>query len=351
MPARTRWWRPIASALGPMLAVGGAVGLLLALSGDATSVAAVARSITVSLVYATLVGVPAWLLIDRAAPGLRRRRPLVRLSALAGIVLALSVAACALAGLLFIAIGWSEPSSYWRSFAYSARITVVVGAVCTVGATLWEGLRQRLDASQLAVARASELAAEARLSALEARVHPHFLFNTLNSVMSLIPGDPVRAEELLEKLSGLLRFSLDAGRRGLIPLGDEIHIVRAYLVIEAARLGERLRADIQIDPGLDSWLVPPFAVQTLVENSVRHAIAPRRAGGGLEVAARRVDGTLVITVRDDGGGFSRAELRPGHGLENLEARLDALFGDRARLDLQRGADDDAWMTVTVVVPA
>jgi len=347
MESRQR--RTLFIALGLSATVGSASGLLLALSQGETSLGRVARSIAIALLYAGLIGLPSWAFIDRVIHRLSARSGLVRWSIVMAILVAITGAACALVGLLFMAIGWSSPANFWRNFYYSARIALVVGAIVTVSASFWEGLRTRLDESQLAEARANELAAEARLHALEARVHPHFLFNTLNSVLSLIPADPARAEELLEKLASLLRFSLDAGRAGLIRLGDEMRIVRDYLDIEGARLGERLRTDIDVSPELDAWLVPPFSVQTLVENSIRHAIAPRRSGGALRIRARRDGDRLELSVWDDGAGFSRAELRPGHGLENLEGRLGALFGGRGRLGFERV--DGGGMAVTVAVPS
>jgi sensor histidine kinase YesM len=338
--------RPLAISLGLMLAIGGAAGLLMALSQGATSLVRIARTIGIAVVYSALIGLPAWGVMDLLFHRLAARSALLRGGLAALALVALSCAGCAVAGLLFVAIGWMPPAQYWDSYLFSVRVALLIGAIITVSATFWEGLRQRLDESQLAEARANELAAEARLNALEARVHPHFLFNTLNSVLSLIPADPARAEELLEKLASLLRFSLDAGRAGLIPLADELRIVRDYLDIESARLAGRLRIAIEVERDLDGWMVPPFSLQTLVENSVRHAIAPRRTGGELSIRARRSGERLELSVWDDGAGFSRADLRPGHGLDNLESRLGVLFGERG-LAIERQGGGTA---VTVTVP-
>jgi signal transduction histidine kinase len=339
--------RPLAISLALMVAVGGAAGLLMALSQGATSVVRIARTIGIAVVYSALIGLPAWMVMDRLFHRLASRSALVRGGLAVAALAVLSGVGCAVAGLLFIAIGWMPADEYWDSYLFSVRVALLIGAIITVSATFWEGLRQRLDESRLAEARAKELAAEARLHALEARVHPHFLFNTLNSVLSLIPADPARAEELLEKLASLLRFSLDAGRAGLIPLADELRIVRDYLDIESARLAGRLRTSIEIERELDGWMVPPFSLQTLVENSVRHAIASRRKGGQIRIRARGSGERLELSVWDDGAGFSRTELRPGHGIDNLESRLAVLFGERAGLALERR---DGGMAVTVTVP-
>ncbi len=335
------------TSCGLNLAVAVSVGLLLAVSHGEVSVDGSLRSITVSLVYTTLIGLPGWILIDRAVDRFKPRGALAVWMAVVVIVVALTLAACAIAGLFFGAIGWFDPDAYWPTFFYTMRISLVIGAICTASGFAWERLRERVDASRVAEARAKELAAEARLNALEARVHPHFLFNSLNSVLSLIPEDPARAEALLEKVAALLRFALDAGKSRLIPLADELRIVRDYLDIESARLGDRLRAEVAVDPGLDDWKVPPFALQTLVENSVRHSIAPRRAGGALRVHVRRAGGRLELAVWDDGEGFSRESLRAGHGLDNLEGRLSSLFGERGELAL---SGEQGGMTVLVAVP-
>ena len=339
-------WRTIALMLAFTLAGSVVIGLLLALSHGATGAAPIARSIAIALVYASLTGLPSWAIMDRIFGRAGESHPLRQWALAIALLFILTAAACAVAGVFFALVGLFEPAHFWRNYVYSLRLALLIGGVCTVLGTFWSRLHGRLEASQVAEARASELATEARLHALEARVHPHFLFNTLNSVLSLIPADPERAEELLEKLASLLRFSLDAGRRGLIPLGDELRIVRDYLDIEAARLGERLRTELEIPPGLENWPVPPFALQTLVENSVRHAIAPRRSGGAIRIRVTTSANHLELSVWDDGPGFSRDELRPGHGLDNLEGRLAALFGSRARLTFHH----DDGMRVSVEVP-
>jgi two-component system sensor histidine kinase AlgZ len=341
------WRRVVLASMGLNLVGAVAVGSLMALSRGEVAPAVVLRSIAISLVYSTLIGTPAWLLIDLAVDRLRARGTLAVWMAVTVIVLGLTLAACAIAGLLFTAIGWFDPESYWSNFFYSARIALVVGAICTVSGFAWDRLHQRIEQSRVAEARARELAAEARLNALEARVHPHFLFNSLNSVLSLISSDPARAEDLLEKVSALLRFALEAGKSRLIPLGDELKIVRDYLAIESARLGGRLESRIEVEPDLDDWQVPPFSVQTLVENSVRHSIAPRRSGGSVRVSARKAGGRLELAVWDDGEGFGRDDLRPGHGLDNLESRLGSLFGERGALTLMPA---DGGTTVVVAVP-
>jgi LytS/YehU family sensor histidine kinase len=247
---------------------------------------------------------------------------------------------------------WAEFSAmYTRAQPTAILITFIIGG----GMTVYHALRHRLEETtlalrtqQLANERAMKLAREAQLSSLESRLHPHFLFNTINSISSLIREDPQRAERMLEQMAALLRFSLDAGRTPTVPLERELKVVRDYLEIEHARFGDRLRYRFDVPLGLESWPTPPLSVQTLVENSIKHAIAPRRHGGEVLIAASNGNGRLRVSITDHGPGFDRSALLAGHGLDTLEMRLKTLYGDAASLLLERQTDA---MTVAIEVPA
>jgi LytS/YehU family sensor histidine kinase len=174
------------------------------------------------------------------------------------------------------------------------------------------------------------VASEARLASLESRVRPHFLFNSLNSAIALIPEAPARAEQVLERLAALLRFSLDAQQVRLVPLADEIRVVVDYLEIERVRFGDRLRYRVEVASELEAHVVPAFALQTLVENSVKYAVAPRASGGEIRITARVEAGRLHLAVEDDGPGFA-GPIPSGHGLDTLRARLETLYGAGAAL--------------------
>src|SRR5262249_20770829 len=152
-----------------------------------------------------------------------------------------------------------------------------------------------------------------------------------NSAIALIPEDPKRAENVLERLAALLRFSLDAHHDRLVKLGEELRVVGDYLEIERVRFGERLRYEIDAPAELAAVAIPAFSVQTLVENSVKYAVSPRASGAEIGILVRRDGDRLAIQVRDDGPGFASEVWPPGHGLDGLRARLDALYGARARL--------------------
>jgi LytS/YehU family sensor histidine kinase len=223
-----------------------------------------------------------------------------------------------------------------------------------MGKFIHEGLKHRLETTteklhvkELEEERARKLAIEARLSSLESRIHPHFLFNTLNSISSLIQEDPKLAERLLERLAALLRFSLDSNQRRTVPLEQELKIVVDYLEIERARFGEKLTYSIDAPPGLETAEVPPLSIQTLVENGIKHGLSRKRDAGRLRVSIRRSDDSLTIDVMDDGPGFDGNSIVDGHGLDNLRARLAALFDERAGVEIARRGGETV---VSIILP-
>jgi LytS/YehU family sensor histidine kinase len=245
-------------------------------------------------------------------------------------------------------------NDYWPQFLGSlklaALLTIGSGLAIGIYATLRERLEEttlELRTKELERERALKLATEAQLASLESRIHPHFLFNTLNSISSLIPEDPARAERLVEQMAALLRFSLDANQSGLVPLASELKIVADYLEIERARFGDRLRYRIDVPADLSESRIPPLSLQTLVENSVKYAIAPERAGGEIRITGARVNGVCRVEVSDSGPAFQLESAPAGHGLDNLKGRLSTLFGDRAALLLQRVGDRN---NLTLSVP-
>jgi LytS/YehU family sensor histidine kinase len=255
---------------------------------------------------------------------------------------------------VFLAVGFLPGSDFWFEFKGSLPTCYVISLTVGLGVSSFETMRHKLQhatielrTQQAEQERANKLLAEARLSSLESRIHPHFLFNTLNSIASLIPTDPKRAEDTIGKLASLLRFSLRENQTGLVPLSQELKIVRDYLEIERTRFGPRLRYTIDSDPGLDRVKVPPLALQSLVENSIKHVVSQRAEGAAIGVAASAVDGRIRIEVIDDGPGFSLQSITPEHGLGNLVSRLELLFGERGQLSVAR---KDETTVVTLVFP-
>jgi sensor histidine kinase YesM len=239
--------------------------------------------------------------------------------------------------------------------AGSLKASVVITLTFGIFVTLYESMRRRLDETTVALrtkerdeADARRLAAEAQLAAIESRVQPHFLFNTLNSIASLVHDDPAGAERMTGQLAALLRSSLDADRSPLVTVEEELRVVGAYLDIERVRFGHRLRFDVQADEAALAARVPRLAVQTLVENSVKYAVSPRREGGRIAVRAAAENGRVRVSVADDGPGFDASARSAGHGLDLIEDRLRMLYDGGASLAI---ASQPGSTTVSVEVPA
>ena len=269
--------------------------------------------------------------------------------ALFAILAALYAASAALARLRY-AVGFA------CALAIVAVLTAAMSAVQSLlGRTLdWAGL---LYGGVLAVALAAVLLeyfrvrsrafspalAEARLQALQARIRPHFLFNSLNAVLAIIRGDPKRAERALEDLADLFR-SLLADNRQLIAMREEISLCRQYLNLEHLRLGERLQVQWTVDPGAQDALVPPMLLQPLVENAVYHGIEPGLAAGTIEIRIGRQGDRVVVGLSNpyhaehqhrQGNRMALANIRERLQLHfDVEAKLDAgVDGERYRIDM------------------
>ena len=306
--------------------------VFLVLFGREWSLLILLKQFFYGLVYSTCIGTPAWLVLSRIGKRIVCLPVVPRVASLVGVLCGLAIAGSFAANLIFLALGWLPLTRLQTSLAFGLRIsiaiTLLLGSAITVYETLSHRLREatlELRTRELAEERHRKLATEARLSSLESRIHPHFLFNTLNSISALIREDPAQAERTVERLAALLRYSLDMNARGLVPLRQELRIVRDYLEIEKTRFGDRLRYSMDVPRRAGDLEVPPLALQTLVENSVKHAVS-RRQGGELGIAARagwRVPACWksATMVRAS----TSASIRPGHGLDNLQDRLTTLF--------------------------
>lgn len=200
------------------------------------------------------------------------------------------------------------------------------------------------QAEAAAAARAE--ATEAQLAALQARMNPHFLFNALNTIASLVRTDPKTAESTVENLAGVLRRTLDRSRHTWRTVGDEVDYLEAYLAVEQERWGERLRVEWSIAPEVRPLPLPPMTLQPLVENALKHGLGTRLESGTLRIAGATENGTLRLTVADDGVGFP-PRYREGTGLGTLRRRLATLYGERAGLEIRSSA---AGATVVLELP-
>ncbi|MCB1023351.1 MAG: histidine kinase, partial [Acidobacteria bacterium] len=223
-----------------------------------------------------------------------------------------------------------------RTFIFSMVISYIFG----FSAYFYVSSQHRLEKAQeelkqkeLNEANVRSLAAEAQLAALESKIHPHFLFNTLNSIAALIRENPDRAEKMVEKLSALLRYSLDENANGTVSLLSEIEITRKYLEIEKERFAERLAFSIEGFESVEKIKIPSLSIQTLVENSIKHVASKSSKKTEIRVFAKSEGKSFIIEVSDSGSGFSKNDLSEGHGLDNLRKRLKNIFEENADLEI------------------
>lgn len=223
-----------------------------------------------------------------------------------------------------------------ESFMKSGTVMMAILFSLPLGDRI-RSLRQRTEELELTSLAAQKAAAEARLEALQAKINPHFLFNTLNSIASLISIDAAKAEQAVVRLSKLFRYTLHrsgASAKNTATLAEEIDVVRMYLELEHLRLAERLRTTIDVQGDAKTVLLPALTLQPLVENSVKYAVAPRAAGGTIVITAIVDERSCRIVIRDDGAGLTGRASDSGHGLQSVQERLALMFGERCSFELR-----------------
>lgn len=217
----------------------------------------------------------------------------------------------------------------WKNLVFSLCMGLTFGFAYY----FYEISQTKLRQKELDEEKAKTLATEAQLASLESRIHPHFLFNTLNSIAALIREEPILAEKMVEKLSALLRYSLDSNARGLVSLEQELEITEKYLEIEKVRYENRLIYKIDCEPQFSGTKIPPLSLQTLVENSIKHVVSKTSGQTEIVISVTRNDGSVEIKVCDNGTGFDEKSIKENHGLDNLRKRLQTIFQNRATLEI------------------
>lgn len=217
--------------------------------------------------------------------------------------------------------------------AFSVFYFLMYGVLA--GFMMWTESLQRVEESRVLAVREAVLRAEAEAKAVRAQFNPHFVFNTLHSLMLLVRADPKAAEQAIEDVAELIRYASTLERRDqdTVRWGQEVEIARKYLGLESLRLADRLAVDWDLDPDLEMVPVPAFSLQTLLENAIKHGISPKPEGGTVRVRARVEKGYLAVSVEDDGLGASPEAVREadGKGLGLLQSRVATLFGGEGSL--------------------
>jgi len=238
------------------------------------------------------------------------------------------------------------PMVAWSLLIYT------LGAASIIGAMYWlrrgSAIRHDLHRTRLGLLALQADRAEAELMRLRTQIEPHFLFNTVATVVQLVRSDPVTAHRTLARLIDYMSASRAHMRREETTLAEELRLTEGYLEIQRLRMESRLRYDVDVAPQLRGNRVPPAALLTLVENAIKHGLAPRKRGGTLRIAARRDGSWLVVSVADDGIGLRTTSGR-GSGLANVRARVQGLYGADAWLRLASAAEGGT--TATLRLPA
>ena len=245
---------------------------------------------------------------------------------------------------------------------------VAISIIAAVAATWYFRANERLRAEQAAADAARREAAESQLMLLQSQLEPHMLFNTLANLRVLIALDPPRAQAMLDRLIGYLRATLGASRATLHPLSAEFDRLGDYLALMALRMGPRLQVTLDLPGPLRDLAVPPLLLQPLVENSVRHGLEPKVAGGRIEVRAEQRGNRLLLTVRDTGVGLTESADRSAgdgapsgltagtagphsdYGTQHVAARLATMYGDQARFTLAAAPGPDGGTVAELDLP-
>jgi two-component system, LytTR family, sensor histidine kinase AlgZ len=301
-------------------------------------------------VAAVLFLLPVWYLC-RALPANETSGSRLLLNHAAGALVAGTAGAYLGAALARVADRYQPGAGILGLYQAQAPGVMAAGALLYLLAVSFHYVLLGMDATRRAEKRSIELAMlarEAELRALRAQVHPHFLFNSLNSISALVTTDPVRAREMCVLLAEFFRRTLALGEKPTVSLEEELVVARTYLAIEGLRLGARLSVEEAVDDAARACRLPPLLLQPLVENAIRHGIATRPEGGVLRIEARTDGQRMRISVENPFDPDAPPRPGVGVGLANVRRRLLAGYGERAAVDAQR-ADDH--FRVAVSMPA
>jgi two-component sensor histidine kinase len=239
-----------------------------------------------------------------------------------------------------------------QNFVSIFSFSLGVSSIILVGMFFYERLRLKferaqmeLKAKQLQEIELRRLKTQAELSALQAKINPHFLFNTLNSIASLISFDPTQAEKAVEKLSRLFRLTLDHSLKEEVLLGDSLKTVESYLELEKIRLRSRLEYIIDVKGDMGQTYVPGLLIQPLVENAIKYGISPSIGGGKISLSISLTE-YCTIEVENTGNPWSEKASDSGHGLINIRQRLGLLYGENWAMEIQK----DSPVMIRIRIP-
>jgi sensor histidine kinase YesM len=211
---------------------------------------------------------------------------------------------------------------------------------------------RRFEKGKIRAAKLSSQLGRARLQALKMQLHPHFLFNALNSLSELMQEDPEAAQQMIKNLEKFLQLTMKSNHVLEVPFEEELEFLKCYLAIEYVRFQNRLNIKMDIEPQILKVAVPNLVLQPLVENAIRHGIAPRKSAGQIEIKASRKNGMLMVSIQDNGPGLSRTQrkiLPGGLGISNTRERLRQLYGNHHRFEMINAPEGGLIVTLEIPV--
>lgn len=238
--------------------------------------------------------------------------------------------------------------SHFNEYRFCFLIVIVVSTIVYFYRAQQGALNARLKEKELDLVKAKQLVTQAELQTLQSKINPHFLYNALNSIASLIRTDADKAEDMTIKLSRLFRYSINSPQENMSVVSEEMEIVNTYLAIEKVRFGERLRFEIHTDDDVKNSLIPRFLVQPLVENALKHGLNDLARNGELKVAISKEGANVVICVADNGKPFPD-ELDIGYGLQSTYDKLTLLYGESYQVQISNSPQKQIRILIPEIV--
>ncbi|MEO8147199.1 MAG: histidine kinase [Bacteroidia bacterium] len=238
--------------------------------------------------------------------------------------------------ILLYGVPFSEINA-WQSLKFNATIGFVVGTIIYLYQLQRDNYKLQLDEQELQLSKLNELKTQADLKTLQARINPHFLYNSLNSIASLIHDDADKAEEMTIKLSQLFRYTINTQDANWVTVKEELEIVRTYLDIERVRFGNRIIFNVDADASIMNEMIPRFLLQPLVENALKHGLKNKSDNGKLSVSVKDKNDYIELSIHDNGIPFP-AEMAIGYGLQSTYDKLNLLYKENYKVKINNDGD-------------
>lgn len=235
---------------------------------------------------------------------------------------------------------------HFRDYRFNFLLVIVVSTIIYFYRVQRATMSARLKEKELALVKAKQLITQAELQTLQSKINPHFLYNSLNSIASLIHQDADKAEDMTLKLSRLFRYSINSPKENMAPLTEEMEIVNTYLEIEKVRFGDRLSFITEIEEAVKNKMVPRFLIQPLVENALKHGLNDMASHGELKITIKGEGEYITITIADNGRPFP-AELDLGYGLQSTYDKLNLLYGENYQVQIANTPEKH----IRIIIPA